>query len=143
MSPARPRAGRPAWNEKLEALFRSWPHPWGAPPAPPRPRSRRSGAVQLEVERLGDRVLPSAGDWLANAADLSFVDLSDQYQGAAFSAHLTHPGDVQLVQMVLDPGAVVNVAVDTAPYGGGLDSYLRVFQPTTGGGIREIASNDN
>lgn len=85
----------------------------------------------------------SGGDWVGDAPSLAFVDVSAQHQSAHFSGFLTDPGDIQLAQLTLDAGDLVSVAVDTAPYGGGLDSYLRVFQATGLDSVRQIASNDN
>ncbi len=89
------------------------------------------------LEPLEDRVLLSITDLLGSAQPLSFAP------SAHATANLGNPSDVQLYQITLAPGDVVTASVDTARYGGGLDSYLRIFQDLGGGAVQEIAANDN
>lgn len=118
--------------------------PWRsrATPASTR-RSCRPRTIRLDLEQLPDRVLLSAGDSIANAIDLSFLNTSALYQTAHTTKYLANPGDVELFRISLNAGEVVTSSVNTAPYGGGLNSYLRIFQDVGGGAAREIASNDN
>jgi hypothetical protein len=88
----------------------------------------------FSLERLEDRTVFSRGDTLTNAIPVAFVR-----NNASLSSYLATPQDVQLAALSLAAGDTVTAAVDTQPYGGGLDSYLRAFD---GGGV-QIASNDN
>lgn len=85
----------------------------------------------------------SAGDSIAEAIELPFSSISESYQTAHLSANLANPAEVQLAKLELRRGEVVTAEVDTAAYGGELDSFLRIFQETGSGTVRQIASNDN
>src|SRR5271166_6661966 len=92
----------------------------GAAPARARPRG-----IRLWLERLQDRVMPSAGDSIANAIALSFPNTAAPYQPVQVTAeNLAHPDDVLLNRVSLNAGDKVTASVNTAPYGGGLNSYL-------------------
>lgn len=105
-----------------------------------RPHSRKR---RLEVEQLEDLVLLSAGDSLGEALELSFKPLSDLFEAAHVSEFLANPEDVRWHRITLEEGDRVTVSVDTAPYGGGLDSYLRIFQEVAADNVQEIAANDH
>ena len=88
--------------------------------------------------------MPSAGDAIANAIALTFPNTSTPYQTVQVTAdNLAQPDDVLLNQISLNAGDTVTASVNTAPYGGGLNGYLRIFQDLGGGQVRAIASNDN
>src|SRR2546423_1148458 len=106
-------------------------------------RSSRPRKVRLELEQLANRILLSAGDSIANAIGLSFAATPTLYQTAHITEYLANPGDVELNRINLNAGDVVTASVNTAPYGGGLKGYLRIFQDLGGGAARQIASNDN
>ena len=125
-------------------------------PKPPFLRARRAGPTPARkrapfrprvfrpwLELLEDRTLLSAGDSIANAVALSFTNSATLYQAAHVTEYLANPNDVQLNRISLNAGDLVTAAVDTAPYGGGLNSYLRVFEDMGGGKVLPIAANDN
>jgi hypothetical protein len=109
------------------------PRPGRARPlALPSPAGRRR--ARPRCERLEDRTLLT-GETLANALPLAFR--ADNT--AALTAYLATPQDVEIVRLPLAPGDTVTAAVNTGPYGGALDGYLRVFDAAGA----EIAANDN
>src|SRR5262245_5002384 len=118
-----------------------------------RARKKRAPPVQrlrpcrlcwiLRVEELESRVLLSAGDSIANAIRLSFADTATPLQTALAREYLANPSDVKVHQIALNAGDVVAVSIDTAPYGGGLHGYLRVFQDLGEDTVRQIASNEH
>src|SRR5262245_11563058 len=117
--------------------------PWSrVPPIRPHPLRRWRKALP-DLESLERRVLLSAGDSIANAIELSFRNPSPLSQTAQVSAYLADPRAVQIHRITLDAGDLVHVSVDTSRFGGGLNSYLRVFQDAGPAGVRQIASNDD
>jgi len=102
----------------------------------------------LRLERLEERRLLSGADTIASAIGLSFANTSTLYQTAHVTEYLANGDDVCLNRIGLNAGDIVTASVNTAPYGGGLDSYLRIFQDMGvqgmgGSSVRQIASNDN
>src|SRR4051812_11673072 len=90
-------------------------------------RARRRGGphrVRLWFDQLESRVLLSAGDSIANAVALSFLPASASSQTAHVTEYLADPSGVQLNQIHLNTGDVVTAAVNTSPYGGGLNALL-------------------
>ena len=106
-------------------------------------RARRRGNVRPEVEALEDRVL-MAGDWTGSALplDIRLVNASPVRQVAHLRERIADPADVRLNSITLSAGEMVTVSVNTVPYGGGLNSALRVFRDT-GAGVVLVASNDD
>src|SRR5262249_48635242 len=68
--------------------------------------------------------------------------VSASTQTARCSGWLSQPDGAMLYRVHLQAGDLVTTRVDTSPYGGGFDSFLRVFQDV-GGTVNQIASNDN
>src|SRR5438105_4419614 len=96
----------------------------GTSPVRSRPRCRPRG-YRPWLECLEDRVVLSAG-------------------ASIVTEYLADPGGVVLNPITLDAGDVVTARVNTGPYGGGLNSLLRVFRDVGGGSLSSpIASNDN
>lgn len=106
------------------------------------PKSARPRRVLLRLEQLEDRTLFSAGNSLFNPITITFIDIAPSYQTALVSEYIASPSDAVLNQVALAAGDVVTARVNTVPYGGGLDSYLRIFADS-GGSVTQIASNDN
>ena len=67
------------------------------PRRPPRPRG-----VRLWLDQLESRVLLSAGDSIANAVGLSFLNTSAIYQTAHATEYLADPKEVQLNRISLN-----------------------------------------
>jgi 6-phosphogluconolactonase (cycloisomerase 2 family) len=106
------------------------------------PACRRIREVRLWLEQLENWVLLS-GNSIAQALGLSFSDTGAVYQTAAATTYLANPDDVALFRISLADGEQVTASANTGRYGGGLNSYLRVFQETGAGSVRQIAANDN
>ncbi len=100
---------------------------------------------RLELERLEDRLLLSAGDSIANAIGLPLTSTSGSVQTAHVSEYLANPGDVELNRISVEAGDVVTALINTAPYGGGLSSAVRIFQQTGTNPVtvQQIASTTN
>ena len=109
----------------------------------PARKSSGSSKIYLQLEQLEDRTLPSTGQTIGDAIGLSFADISPSIQTVHVSNYLARPNDVEIYRFTLNPGDMVTALVNTAPYGGALNSRLRVFQETDNGGVRQIASNDD
>ena len=116
----------------------------------PSRRPRKSAASLARALRFSAPVAcsrtgpcSSAGDAIADAIGLSFTNLPTTYQTAHVTEYLANSGDVVLNRISLNAGDLVTASVNTTPYGGGLNSYLRIFQEIGGGRVRPIASNDN
>src|SRR5262245_30701034 len=86
-----------------------------------RPRPRFNW-FRPRLEWLESRVMPSAGDSIANAIGLSFTNLSAVYQTAQKTEYLAKPSGVVLNRISLVAGDMVTASVNTSPYGGGLNS---------------------
>src|SRR5262245_16731827 len=117
----------PSARSREEGTFQQHPaahhFPKGTPMPPLASRRTRPCAPRPCVEWLERRVLLSAGDSVPNAVDLSFTASQAAHVSATLAA-----GAVRIYQVTLDAGDVVRAAVDTSRSGGGLNSYLRVFQ---------------
>lgn len=101
----------------------------------PSSRTRKPRRLLLQLELLEDRSLLSAGASLANAIPIAIPESNH----AAIRGYLQEPDDVLLYSLQLQAGDTVTAAVSTRSYGGGLNSYLRVFDSQG----TPAASNDN
>lgn len=106
-------------------------------------RPRHAAPVRPAVECLEDRLLLTAGGSLGDALDLSLVAAAADYRVAQVADFLANEGSARFFRVELDSPQLLTISVDSAPYGGALDSYLRVFQDDGRNGWREIAANDN
>src|SRR5436305_626008 len=116
-----------AWFRFLKQSFSA------AGPNDPRQPQRWRTERLLFLERLEDRTLLN-NDTLASAVPVPFPNNT-----AAVSGALTSPQDVKLFSLSLAAGDTVTAGVSTQRYGGGLDSYLRVFDSA---GNQVAANND-
>ena len=105
-------------------------------------RSARPRRVRLRLEWLEDRTSPSTGGSIASAYTVSFPDSATLYQTVQVAEYLASPDDTALNRIMLNAGDVVVARVSTVAYGGGLNSYLRVFADA-GGSVTQVASNDD
>jgi len=82
----------------------------------------------------------SGGDSIADAILLNFYANNT----ASATEFIATSNAVQINAINLAAGDLVTVSTNTQPYGGGLDTYLRIFDLNgPGGTLRQIASNDN
>src|SRR5688572_20857173 len=109
--------------------------------APYRRLPARSLRRRLFLELLEQRLAPAVGDAIADAFHLSFTNISATQETAHVREYLAE--SVFLGKFELTSGQVVTAAVNTAPHGGGLNSFLRLFLDNGDGTVRQIASNDN